>query len=290
MGLSWKFNLSISAALAVGFAIAVIVLQPLANRSARAQVLETARLMLAGANAVRHYTSTEIQPVTPLEKGGKFVPQTVPSYAAQTNFKAIRAAFPGYTYREVALNPTNLADRAEPWEADIINQFRNDAASKELILDRETPTGASVYLTRPLAVGEPACLACHSAPSAAPAAMTNSYGMANGFGWKLNEVIGAQVLSVPAGVSQKLAHSIYMTSLYVLIGIFAVVMIVLNVLLYTLIIKPVRKVSRMADAVSLGQTHFEPYIKPGKDEISSLSVSFDRMRRSLDSAMEMINA
>ena len=44
----------------------------------------------------------------------------------------------------------------------------------------------------------------------------------------------------------------------------------------------------MADAVSLGDETIEPYIKPGKDEISSLSVSFNRMRESLNHAMTMI--
>lgn len=288
MGLSLKFNLAITAALAVGLLIAVIVLNPISNQSARSQVLESARFMITGADAIRHYTSTEIVPSMPLEKDGKFLPQTVPSYAAQTNFKAIQKAFPGYTYREVALNPTNLADRAEPWEADIVNHFRNDATSKELIVDRDTPSGATVYMARPITVRSQDCLTCHSAPSAAPAAMTHSYGNANGFGWKMNETIGAQILSVPLAVPLALAHRIYMTSLLVIIGIFAVVMIVLNLLLYTLVIRPVRRVSKMAEAVSLGETNVESYVKPGKDEISSLSVSFDRMRHSLDSALEMI--
>ncbi len=44
----------------------------------------------------------------------------------------------------------------------------------------------------------------------------------------------------------------------------------------------------MADAVSLGEENIEPYVKPGKDEISSLSVSFNRMRESLKHAMNMI--
>jgi protein-histidine pros-kinase len=44
----------------------------------------------------------------------------------------------------------------------------------------------------------------------------------------------------------------------------------------------------MADAVSLGEENVEPYVKPGQDEISSLSVSFNRMRESLKHAMAMI--
>jgi HAMP domain len=50
----------------------------------------------------------------------------------------------------------------------------------------------------------------------------------------------------------------------------------LNLLLHYLVIAPVKRVSAMADAVSLGTEHVEAYIKPGKDEISSLAVSFNR--------------
>lgn len=41
-----------------------------------------------------------------------------------------------------------------------------------------------------------------------------------------------------------------------------------------LVITPVERVSAMADAVSLGDENVEPYLKPGNDEISSLSGSF----------------
>jgi protein-histidine pros-kinase len=62
----------------------------------------------------------------------------------------------------------------------------------------------------------------------------------------------------------------------------------LNLLLHYLVIVPVKRVSAVADAVSLGEENVEAYVKPGKDEISSLSVSFNRMRESLKHAMEMI--
>lgn len=53
-------------------------------------------------------------------------------------------------------------------------------------------------------------------------------------------------------------------------------------------ITPVKRVSAMADAVSLGNENVEPYLKPSNHEISSLSVSFNRMRESLKHAMTTI--
>ena len=91
------------------------------------------------------------------------------------------------SYYEATLNPTNPRDRAVEWEADLVSTFRNQPELKQLSGVRATPTGRSLYLTRPLAIRDPACLACHSVPSAAPVTLVKRYGDRNGFGWKLNE-------------------------------------------------------------------------------------------------------
>jgi protein-histidine pros-kinase len=49
-------------------------------------------------------------------------------------------------------------------------------------------------------------------------------------------------------------------------------------------------VSAIAERVSLGEEDVDSYVKPGHDEISSLSVSFNRMRESLKHAMQMLQA
>jgi HAMP domain-containing protein len=288
MGLRTKFNLVILAAFAFGFLIAAFVLNRVFIDNARDQVLQNARIMMTAANAIREYTTRELLPLLPTERDGKFVPETVPAYAAQKNFKDVQAAFAGYSYREPALNPTELSDHAQDWEADIIGLFRNEPARQELVAERDTPIGPMLNLARPISIRDEACLSCHSTPAAAPAALTRTYGTVNGFGWKLNETVGAQIVSLPMAVPLKLARDAYFTLLIVLVATFAIVLFILNLLLHFLVIAPVKRVSAMADAVSLGQEDVETYIKPGKDEVSSLSVSFNRMRESLKHAMEMI--
>jgi HAMP domain-containing protein len=91
-------------------------------------------------------------------------------------------------------------------------------------------------------------------------------------------------MSVPL----KLAQDAYVTFLIILVATFAIVFVILNLLLHYLVLVPVARVSMIADAVSLGEEDVETYIKSGKDEISSLSVSFNRMRESLKPALEMI--
>jgi len=287
MGLRAKFNLVILVAFAIGFAAAAVVLRRVFIDQAREQVMQNARIMMTAANAIRTYTADDLVPLLPMQHDGKFVAETVPAFAAQTNFKDVQAAFAGYTYREPALNPTNPIDRAQDWEADIIREFRNEAHEKELVVERDTPLGRTLNLARPVTAEQP-CLLCHSTVAAAPAVLIQTYGSANGFGWKLNDTIAAQIVSVPMEVPLAAARHTYITFLIVLVVMFAIIFLILNLLLHYLVITPVKRVSAMADAVSLGDETIEPYIKPGKDEISSLSVSFNRMRESLNHAMTMI--
>jgi HAMP domain-containing protein len=287
-GLRAKFNLAVLVAFGIGFAIAAAILNHVANSGAREQVLDNARIMMTEANAIRTYTDHDLVPLLPTEHDGKFVPETVPAFAAQTTFKSVQAAFPGFDYREPALNPTNPDDRALDWQADIINQFREDPDKKELTIERDTVVGPTLNLARPIVITDNQCLTCHSTPAAAPMALTATYGATSGFGWKLNETIGAQIVSVPMAVPLKVARNNFITSLIILVAIFAIIVVILNLLLHFVVITPVKRVSAMADAVSLGDESVEPYVQPGKDEISSLSVSFNRMRESLKHAMDMI--
>ena len=226
MGLRAKFNLVILAAFAIGFLVAAFVLDRVFLDDAREQVLQNARIMMTAVNAIRNYTDEELGPLLPMEVDGKFVAETVPAFAAQKNFKAVQAVFPGYSYREPALNPTNLADRAQDWEADIIGSSATRRPRKDLVVDRDTPVGPTINLARPVTIGDAACLACHSSSSTAPAALTRSYGTANGFGWKLNETVGAQILSVPMAIPIKLAHDAYLTFMGILVAIFALIFVV----------------------------------------------------------------
>ena len=136
----------------------------------------------------------------------EFHPQSVPAFAATEIFTYLRGKYPEYFYKEATLNPTNPRDRAADWEADIVNQFRSNPALPEFIGTRETPTGTALYLARPIKISNVSCLTCHSTPDKAPPEMLKLYGTANGFGWKMDEVIGAQVVSVPMSVPLSMAQ------------------------------------------------------------------------------------
>src|SRR6185295_1212410 len=125
------------------------------------EIAENARLMMQAALATRGYTSKQVQPLLATQLKYTFLPQSVPAYSATEVFNDLRANFPEYSYKEAALNPTNPRDRAVEWETDIINQFRNTSSDKDIVGERDTPTGRSFYVAKPLKITNPACLVCH---------------------------------------------------------------------------------------------------------------------------------
>ena len=290
MSLLIKFNLIFLAVFVAGVLGAGKVSHDLLQRNAKQEVLDHARLIMEKAVAIRGYTSSQIGPLLETQMKYTFLPQSVPAYSATEVLATLAKSFPDYTYKEATLNPTNPRDRAVDWEADIVNRFRTQADQKEFVGERESGTGRSLYIARPMRITNPACLTCHSTVEAAPRTLIDKYGSANGFGWRMNEVIGAQVVSVPMSVPLARADEVFRLFMASLIGIFLAIGIVLNLLLYLLVIRPVKDLSKLANRVSLGELDAPEFPRKSRDEIGTLAESFSRMRTSLNQAMKMLDA
>lgn len=252
MKLLVKFTLIFALVFGIGLAVAGYVAHRFLEENARAQVIQQARLMMETAGSARNYTNQQIKPLLESQQAHvrTFLPETVPAFAATESFNYLRVKYPDYSYKEATLNPTNLRDRAVDWEADIINTFRNQPQNHELIAERQTPTGKSLLLARPIAAAAP-CLECHDTPANAPAALIRHYGSQHGFGWKLNEIVGAQIVSVPETVPVQLAEAGFQKLMIDLGGIFLASLIVLDLVIVLTISRPVSRLSAMADEISL---------------------------------------
>jgi protein-histidine pros-kinase len=290
MKLLFKFNVVFLLVFALGLAATGYVSWQLLERNARDEIAQSARLLMDTAVATRNYTNTQINPLLETQMKYTFLPQSVAAYSAHEVFNDVRSKHSEYSYKEAALNPTNPQHRAVEWEADVISRFRNDKDTKELVGERDTPTGRSFYIARPFRITNAACLRCHSTVEAAPKTMIDRYGPANGFGWQLNEVIGAQIISVPTQVPlerARQAFNVFMTSVGV---VFVAIGIVLNLMLWALVIRPIGKLSQFADRVSLGELEIPEYKRRSGDEIGVLARSIARMRTSMVQAMKMLES
>ncbi len=288
LSIAAKFNLVFVSIFAVGFIAAGVVADNLLKKSAREETLQNARLLLEAAKSVRGYTAGQIAPLLKNQMKFEFHPQSVPSYSAVENLNVILKSYPDFSYKEATLNPTNLRDKASDWEVDIVQKLRQQADMKEFSGERDTPTGRSLYIARPLQIKDPACLACHSTAAEAPKTMVDIYGANNGFGWKLNEIVGAQVISVPMAVPLQRANDIFKTFMYSLFGVFLLVFIALNVMVHMFVTRRIKSLAEIADQVSMGKFEAADINTDGSDEISALGRSFNRMRTSLASALKML--
>jgi HAMP domain-containing protein len=288
MGLRLKFNMVLILVFALGLGASGYVSKRILEANAQEEVTRNAELMMGAALAVRGYTSKQVKPQLELQLMRAFLPQSVPAYAATEMFNTLRLQHPEYTYKEATLNPTNPRDRAVEWEADIVQQFRNDASRTEIRGTRDTPTGRALYLAKPLKITDPGCIPCHDTPDTAPKSMVAHYGTANGFGWKMGETVGAQIISVPMSVPLAKADQAFRTFMTSLVGVFLLAFIVLNVVLSLLVIRPIVRMSRAADEVSTGNFDVPEFSVGSRDEIGVLATSFNRLRRSLEKAMKLL--
>jgi protein-histidine pros-kinase len=147
--------------------------------------------------------------------------------------------------------------------------------------------GRSLFLARPMRASK-SCLDCHSTPGNAPQDMVQLYGPANGFGWKENEIIAAQIVSVPVALPVEMANRSFRRILISLVVVGLLTLIVLDGLLYVTVVRPVSRFARRADEISKGNMEVEELPVRGRDEISILAASFNRMHRSLSAAMKML--
>lgn len=290
MKLLLKFNLAFLLVFALGLAGAGYLARNMLQQGAHDEVLDRARLIMESAAAVSTYTATQIQPLLQTQMKYTFLPQSVPAYSSTEMVNALRTQHPEYSYKPAMLNPTNPRDRAQDWEEDVIAKFAKENELAEFVGRRDTASGPAMYIARPIRIANPACLTCHSTPSAAPAPMIEKYGPSNGFGWKLNEVLGAQVVSVPMSVPFERADKAFGVVMGSLAGVFVLIGLTLNVMLWKLVIQPVTRLSALTDRVSMGELDAPEFSVKSKDEIGVLSESFARMRKSLVHAMKLLDA
>jgi protein-histidine pros-kinase len=284
-----KFNILLVGVFALGLISTYFEARTFLQRQAEGAVLREAGLIATSATATRIYTEEAVTPYLAKagEADGVFLPQTIPFSATTTIFQKIQHDYPDYTYKEAALNPTNLRDRATDWEADLIQHFRNSPNDQELIRTRDSATGPSLYLAHPIRV-EPGCLQCHSEAAKAPKTMVAHYGDRNGFGWTNGEIVGAQIISVPKSLPLQIAHD-GLTELTIgLCLIFLVVILLIDLGLYFIVIRPLRTISDSANRISQGEMHLDPLRIHGRDEVAEVTRSFNRMHTSLKKAMDLL--
>jgi HAMP domain-containing protein/type II secretory pathway pseudopilin PulG len=287
-----KFNFLLIIVFIISIVVSGTALSSLLQRRAQNEVAEKAQILIQTMNSVRQYTQNRVNPLLAprLETEPVFLPETVPAFSATEVFENLRKndRYRNYLYKEATLNPTNLRDKADRFETELVERFRNNPKLQEITDFRSFPEGTVFYIARPLAITQQSCLRCHSTPEQAPKSQLTTYGSNNGFGWKLNEIVAAQIISVPSEEVFSNAKQTWIWIMGLLIAIFAIVIILINFLIKKTVIQRIRKIEKIAQKVSTGDMEAN-FTEDYQDEIGGLAAAFNRMKYSLKIAMDMLN-
>ena len=287
--LKQKFTILLLVILTFGLSLSGFALSSLLRENAKQDISSTGLMLMQTMSSIRKYTNTQVNPELADKLETEFLPQSVPAYSAREVFEILRETknYRDFFYKEATLNPTNLRDKADGFETEIVERFRNKSDLKELSGFRSIPGGDIFYIARPLPISEQSCLKCHSVPEAAPPSMINLYGTANGFGWKLNEIVGAQIITVPANNVINKAHQSSLLIILIVSTIFIATILLVNFFLNRQVVMPLKRMTRIAEEVSTGHMEVE-FEQMSNDEIGNLAKAFKRMQLSLEMAMKRI--
>lgn len=254
-----KFTILLLVVLVLGMTLSGLTLSTVLKKNAKEQIASQALTLMDTISSVRDYTVLYITPELQDKLKTKFLPQTVAAFSATTVFEILRKKpeYHSFFYKEAALNPTNLRDKADSFETEIIERFLQKKELKNLSGFRSFPGNEVFYIARPLVVSQPSCLQCHSSPEVAPKTMIEQYGKDNGFGWHLNDIVAAQIVYVPASTIIQKAHHSSALIVGLVSLVFIIAISVINLFLNNQIIRPLKKITRVAEEVSTGHLDVE---------------------------------
>lgn len=257
----------------------------LEKQDARANVANTARILLSTAISARNYTTERIEPLSINDDG--FVREKVPSFAAQELFDRLNEDYPGYSYSERALNPTNPKDLAEAWQVELIQYFIQNPDAQEVVDERVNRGGQStLFVAEPIRVNSTSCLECHSTPDVAPPGLIKTYGRSNGFGWELNETIGTRIISVPTEIQDQQAISSVFSYLVLIAGVFLLAYAALSIIVRNWLTIPLGKITQIVEEISLRETEIKSQLPEDRtDAIGRLNRSINRLITTLNKAL-----
>lgn len=253
--LASQFTLLLSLIFISGIALGGLALSQVLEQKASAEMSDRGQIVMQMVNAVSSYTTNDIAPLI-AQVGNpqtNFIPETIPSLAARKVFNTLKQnwRYKDFIYKDATLNPTNLADQADRFEAKLIEQFASDRSIKTLSGFRNSTGERLFYSAQPLVVTDSSCLKCHSSPSIAPKSHLKQYGTQNGYGWKLNQIIGSQIIYIPASTVFFNARKAVFLFINIFIGIFALALISINYLLKWRVIQPLKPMAQLAQTISL---------------------------------------
>lgn len=198
LSLQTKFSLGIVIILGIFTGLLSYGLYKQLEDSLIRNVYEKSEIILAELEATRNYVASILRPkISSLIASDEFVLEAMSTaYVSRQIMERFQKTFPAFRYKRAAIDSRGPLNEADAFERKILIRFRDDPHLKDWqgLVTRNHER----FFVRMVPIRtESACLRCHGNSDDAPAKLIGIYGQDRGFGRKVNDVAGMDVLSFP---------------------------------------------------------------------------------------------
>jgi methyl-accepting chemotaxis protein len=199
---------------------------------------------------------------------------------AQREFSEVVAKSPAKAkFRMTSDNWMNPANTPDEFEAGAIKKIKS-AKIDEYIEIR----GENYRYARKIIHAE-SCIGCHGSAEAAPKDVVDRYGSERGYGFKAGDVAG--VISVTLPTEPLLAASLRVLG-PIEIALIVIAFVILYLFVHFGVVKPIKKLTKNAEAISVGKAvdlDASKLAQTSRNELSQLTLAISRLRTSMELAI-----
>jgi HAMP domain-containing protein len=256
MKLSVKINVLVAVGLVLGLSVIYRIHSQQSQHQATQGLLRQAELLFATMESVRNHHQQQLLPLLEQPDQG-FRPQLNPSWNTMQIMAGVQSDHPEVSYQVAIAEAALPLYQANIWQQQLIERMVAHPATTLITEQLQDASGHFLVYARPLVVNE--------------------------------AVIGAKTLRLNSQTSLDQVAQQNLNFAAILLLVFVLVMLMLNLLLHFMIIKPIGKLANQADLVSRGEADQLTVEQAGSAEVNHLSQSFSRLHRSLKAAMSLLS-
>lgn len=252
----------------------------------RREAAEKTQLFLRSMNANQKYMRAFVRPkLKELTDDAYFPEASVGAVMLAKAAKILTTAYPEYRLKISSPNPLNQENLSSPFEEKLISGFDNgDFEEWEGFTEIE---GESFYASAIPIEARKGCIWCHDTPEVAHPDMVAEYGSNSGYGYKEGDIVGTRIVYVSTEKIKQLTwKKLAFLSAAVSI-LFLIALIVIDLIINRSVVKPIENIVDVAADISRGKMD-RSFEVDTNDEIKSLADAFNRMKVSLEKAMDIL--